>query len=388
LHGSEKTIHAGTFLVHSAVLFLTTCFGLSSMFIPGLYVISAMCSAWVPEYLVYPVMFTLPYMVIQPLMMGILQVFVPLTGRMGPDVPAEIIISVIVWLCVQLMIVPFLPLLFRLHATHRARPIKTLCLILTLTSVLVLIWLVPRNSWSTPKRLTLMHHYDMETEKSSLHLLKQDSTPYPKQVVESINSILKSSPMENVDSQVRYNALQSMYPLNEVAHSLVWDTSKMQGKFWVNDDVILSTAKSYVTSYAPRVKQIRIQKFSNGTKSVMVPCAMNAHNMFTVIAFSANITSASVPMRTGKYGRYYIRQSSGGLASIDWETSAQEDILNLPQDCDVTMWMPAGDSVTLDLAASSKYMGSRNYLIKRIMGLMPEEVDVFSVDAIHRRVQV
>ncbi|KAJ3368100.1 hypothetical protein GGF31_006807 [Allomyces arbusculus] len=380
--GGELMARKSALLLGTIIMVIMAVVGLSSTLIPAVYVMSHLLASLYPP-LYYHIAAILPIFIVHPFLIGANNLLVPLTGRMGYDAPTDVIISVVVWLGTVLYFAPMLPLLYRMPLWWQ----NFVSRFGVGVSMLFFMLLAARSPFTpdTPKRALLLHYYYPQTGVAHLHYIRADPSAYSKDAVEAIASVLGSEPEVDMPLDERFQALQALYPLNEVAHSLHWDTSHLQGKFWVNDDEHLAGAETYAAAYAPRVDGIVVVDHAhNNSRTITIPCAMNAHNAFTVFEIQAEIVDSSAPVVPGRFGSYYVRHVAGGSAHADPEADGLVGKAPYePRACDFRMTVAGRDPVPIRVVGNSKFMGSRNYYLRRILPLMPNNTAVWAMDAIH-----
>lgn len=132
---------------------------------------------------------------IQPMLFGseaywsVLEIFVPLTGRLGNESPAENIIAIIVTL-LTFMSWPLMPAYI---ATLSARTKKRAMLILSLAAALAIATLSMRNVWDAahPRRLFVQYMYNVSDSTTSLHFASADPAPDFRSYLDGIASRLE-----------------------------------------------------------------------------------------------------------------------------------------------------------------------------------------------------
>lgn len=97
-----------------------------------------------------------------------LDIFTPLTGRMGKDAPSEFIIATLSVAVAFVMAPPIVPLFHRLP---RRNQLQILIILGVIQTVTVLFMISP--AWSPydsmhPKRIALQYHYNVSPTKSNV----------------------------------------------------------------------------------------------------------------------------------------------------------------------------------------------------------------------------
>ncbi|GAA5957518.1 hypothetical protein JCM3765_001166 [Sporobolomyces pararoseus] len=133
---------------------------------------------------------------------GFLDLFVPLTGRLGADAPVDFIIATLTSAVGFLIIPMFLPFIHRFGASFTAR----LLVLLTFTTVLSLSFFT-RSNWSPydsqhPKRIFVLFMENTSTVPSEfhLHVASIDGNPFLDLVKTSTQGLIPIVPLDPVAS--------------------------------------------------------------------------------------------------------------------------------------------------------------------------------------------
>ena len=227
---------------------------------------------------------------------SVLEIFVPLTGRLGIDSPAENIIAIIV--CVlTFMSWPMLPTyIATLTRTSKLRMLFT-------SSIAMLAAIGVLSSWPVwdaahPRRMFVQYLYNVTDSTTSLHFANADPAPGFNQYIEEIRQKLDLGPIEENQMDEWISDWDTIYPFSQFLNSYkiqldgVQDqsdavknlqvTGKVLGRVDVGEDDVVSVE---ITVDHPGL-------------------------IWTVISFDAELASWDLPMPEPDSKRHHVRQVS------------------------------------------------------------------------------
>ncbi|ORZ39964.1 hypothetical protein BCR44DRAFT_1496160 [Catenaria anguillulae PL171] len=353
---AENAMRKGLLFLLTVTMCVMIVLKLQTAFVFAILVGSHLVALLLPASIFYHVSMTLPILVVQPLLIGAINTFVPLTGRMGPWIPAECSGG---WLS------------------------RTTTFLLMMGG---LIWFnffaaAPRNTIITPKRMVLLHTFDADSHQANLHLIKADTAPYPRDAVQAVINTVGTLPALE-DQEMSRDELF-------VAHqALAAETEGEEAK---------PATSHYGKAFAPRLRGIKaVTHAHNNSRTITIPCRMNEHNHVTVFRFTADVASASAPIKPhGRSGSYFIRQSVGGyggaaekVAEAGHDLEDKADAVYEPAGCDFSMVVQGTEPLEIHAAAMTPHMGETNVIMKKLLPLFSNATDVMAVDAVHRTIVV
>ncbi|KAJ3517001.1 hypothetical protein NLJ89_g779 [Agrocybe chaxingu] len=242
----------------------------------------------------------LPLLTGTMLIIGVVEVFVPLTGRMGADAPAENIIAVIVSSLGAISLPLVLPLTHRFG--HRALLKGVIFMTMaTAASIALYAMRVPFDKMHQ-KRLFILHMENITTSEQHLHLAAADGAPGFDTLVEDI--VHEFGTTEHAPAPVHMNGYNSdwdsLYPfsafLSPYKVPLAVDPSYVSP--WVNGQSFLVTGTDHGESLIP------------GTRNLTVTIS-HPGLIWTTIAFDAHVLQWSLDDNPpDEYARHHIKEAS------------------------------------------------------------------------------
>lgn len=256
---------------------------------------------------------------------SVLEIFVPLTGRIGIESPAENIIAIIAtW--ITFMSWPLLPAY--LATLSRQIKVQALYLMIAATAIGVFI-LSLRDVWDSahPRRLFVQYLYNVTDSSTSLHLASADPAPKFMGYLEDIATRLDLGIVQENQMTEWLSDWDTIYPFSQFLNSY-------------RIDLPTPTFQTLPDSYFdPEVtgSALTTQTHENGTREVAV--TIDCHHpglIWTVISFDAHIKSWDLPMPDSGYQRHHIKQVSTHGSSPRHSLSMQ---LYLPHDHEPSLWV-------------------------------------------------
>ncbi|GAA5994045.1 hypothetical protein JCM5350_000059 [Sporobolomyces pararoseus] len=249
---------------------------------------------------------------------GFLDLFVPLTGRLGADAPVDFIIATLTSAVGFLIIPMFLPFIHRFGASFTAR----LLVLLTLTTVLSLSFFT-RSSWSPydsqhPKRIFVLHMENTSTTPSEfhLHVASIDGNPFLDLVKTSTEGLI---PLGKVPEPTIASDL-----------SVDWDVIYPIGQFLTTYKVPLHPVPSdYVSTWSENFKVV-VEKSSLDVVNMRRSLDLVLEHrgvIWPVIAFEADVVSWDLP-KSPERGliRHHVKSvSSYGIDKFPLSLTIQLD---------------------------------------------------------------
>ncbi|EAU90683.2 hypothetical protein CC1G_03952 [Coprinopsis cinerea okayama7 len=251
-----------------------------------------------------------------------LEVFVPLTGRMGADAPSDNLIATLVALLGAPALPLLLPLSHRFGKTALTRGVLV-CSILVVASVAVFVRREPFDEMHQ-KRLFVIH---MENH---LHLAAADGAPGLPELVSRIvdefgvSTASSSSTNHNTTtdqnntSQANDNAVPapSAIAVTMNDHNSDWDSLYPFSQFLTPYKVPLPVAKEYNSPWLGGKKEFKISAvddttdFVHGTRSLSVKIE-HPGLIWTAIAFDAHVLSWSLDQNPpNEFARHHVKEAS------------------------------------------------------------------------------
>ncbi|THU88630.1 hypothetical protein K435DRAFT_866100 [Dendrothele bispora CBS 962.96] len=241
-------------------------------------------------------------------MLPVLEVFVPLTGRMGADVPADNLISTIVAAISALAVPLFLPFV---HRFGRSTLVKAVILF-GIASVVPLAIFAVREPFDEmhQKRLFVLRTENITTGEHHLHLSTSDGAPGFQALVHEIAKEFGSGPEESENPE----ALPE--PIVMDRYNSDWDPMFPFSLFLTPYKVPLTMDIGYTSPWtAPGTKfsitaEEDLVDLSTGTRSLKLR-VYHPGLIWTVIAFDAHVLKWNLDDNPpNEYTRHHVKEAS------------------------------------------------------------------------------
>ncbi|KAF9577743.1 hypothetical protein BGW38_006850 [Lunasporangiospora selenospora] len=249
---------------------------------------------------------------------SLLDMFIPLTGRIGVDAPVDHIVAVMSGF-VTFVFCP--PLLAFTHRFGRAVLKKMILALLTWHLIAILISSATLNPYDEfhPKRVFVQHLRNMTSGDSVLYLAHADPGPFYEPYVTEVESMFGTVAKFRTSSQYPsdWNAI---YPFNQFLESYVLDTTGYVRRQTRNQTIAESTAP--LTELIHGAPKVRAEKVSfdprTGLRRLTVQCT-HPDYIWTVASFNAHLASWSLgSSEPFPYLTRYVIRHVGGHASDGW----------------------------------------------------------------------
>ncbi|KAF8315143.1 hypothetical protein DL93DRAFT_2166855 [Clavulina sp. PMI_390] len=231
---------------------------------------------------------------------SLLDVFVPLTGRMGEEAPAEHIVATIVSIVVFLSVPSSLSLAHQLSKKHLRRVLQAIFLLTISVAAIFASGIIPTFDELHPRRLFVLHSENIFTGDRSLHFAVADSAPEFHALAE----------------EMRANFGESGAPLNSVVmndRNADWDILYPFSQFLTPYDLKLpSPEPTYTSEWTGFVLQTTndVWHRSNNTRTLTITID-HPGLIWTVMAFDAHVLAWSLDNNPlTHYARHHIKEAS------------------------------------------------------------------------------
>ncbi|KIL62086.1 hypothetical protein M378DRAFT_166083 [Amanita muscaria Koide BX008] len=303
----EHTILTSLLLVDSASAFVLQSVGIGSavfFFILALPLFVALSLnpifAWGKgriSLMTYAIGYPLPMLTTMMLMLPVTEFFVPLTGRIGAEVPADNIIATIVSV-LGLKTVSFaLPFAHRFGRKSLGRAVA----LFSVFTILVMAIFAMRAPFDAmhQKRLFFIHSKNITSQERCLHISGADSAPGLEDIVNEVShKFVKSEKPALIEMSDDNPDWASLYPFSSflTAYKILLPSSSQDVSSWT--DKFIVTAEN------------DIRHVENGTRSLTIK-VYHPGLIWTVIAFDAHVLKWSLDdFPPDEYARHHIREAS------------------------------------------------------------------------------
>ncbi|KAF9565623.1 hypothetical protein EC968_004055 [Mortierella alpina] len=249
---------------------------------------------------------------------SLLDIFIPLTGRIGVDAPVDSIVAVLTgFIC--FVFCP--PILAFTHRFGRA-VLKKLILALLIAHLVILlisaIFVAPYDELH-PKRVFVQHLRNMTSGESILYVAHADAGPLGRYVsqVESLFET-KAQFKSGAENPGDWN---SIYPFSQFLDSFVLDTTPYI-KAQTKNQTIAQTLQP-LTDFVQEAPQLMAENVSydpeTGTRKLTVLCT-HPHYIWTVASFDTELVSWSLSSSSEPFPHrsHYVIRHVGGYVSDGW----------------------------------------------------------------------
>ncbi|CAO3631472.1 unnamed protein product [Mucor hiemalis] len=246
---------------------------------------------------------------------ALVDIFVPLTGRMGVDTPVDFIVAFIYGMIVFMVSLPSVAHVHRFGKKVLKKVLILLLLAQTAILAAVLIGGGSYNGWAFPydelhpKRLFIQQLKNLTSGEISVGLAQADHGPYIQTVVDSLSLELEVEP-EIRGASSNMNDWDSIYPFSAFLGGYKFDVEPYIRKHAtsINSDLFESLSGPF-----PEVK-IHNDRYDadTGVRSFSIVCLAPSYT-WTVIAFDGHVVDWSIadesPLSTSSH--YVVRHVSG-----------------------------------------------------------------------------
>ncbi|KAI9261247.1 hypothetical protein EDC94DRAFT_562078 [Helicostylum pulchrum] len=247
---------------------------------------------------------------------ALIDIFVPLTGRMGVDTPVDLIVAIIYGMIVFMLTLPYIAHVHRFGAKTMKKLIVLLLLAQTAVLVAVYVGGGSYGSWAFPydelhpKRLFVQQLKNLTSGQVTVGVAQADHGPYIQTVVESLESELgieaevrgASNNMNDWDSIYPFSAFLGGYRFNVEPYIRQHSNNQVGDKLLDSMTGPFPEVKIHNDSYNPET----------GIRSFSILCLSPTYT-WTVIAFDGLVVDWSIadeePLDISSH--YVVRHVSG-----------------------------------------------------------------------------
>ncbi|KAH9479296.1 Putative endoplasmic reticulum metallopeptidase 1 [Psilocybe cubensis] len=234
------------------------------------------------------------------LMFGVVEVFVPLTGRMGADAPADNIVAIIVSSLGALAFPLTLPFAHRFGKRTLYKGVVFMSMVTTL-SIAYYATLEPFDEMHQ-KRLFIIRSENITTHEHYLHIAAADGAPGFESLVEAITKEFGGAGVQSVPVVMDdYNSdWDSLYPFSAflAPYKLPLTVDADYVSPWVNEKQFTVTSVIHNENSIPGTRNITVHVSHPGL-------------IWTAIAFDAHVLKWSLDNNPpDEYARHHIKEGS------------------------------------------------------------------------------
>ncbi|KAG0278782.1 hypothetical protein BGZ95_003180 [Linnemannia exigua] len=248
----------------------------------------------------------------------LIDVLVPLTGRMGPSTPVDHLVAGLVGLVAFLVCPSFLAFAHRFGRPILLKAITILLLVQIPITLFSLVALTPYNHMH-PKRMFIQHLRNTTSGETAVYLAHADqgaiydSYIAPLEQLLGVKAVYKTSKEDKDD-------WNSVFPISEFIDSYVIDTTPFIRSQTTNKTIAESTAP--LTDLIKNPPRLTAENISydptTGLRKVTLLCTFPDH-IWTVITFDALLKGWSLSSKVPSPDQFhYVIRNAGGYGTDGW----------------------------------------------------------------------
>ncbi|KAF9897328.1 hypothetical protein BX616_005796, partial [Lobosporangium transversale] len=271
------------------------------------------------DYMTYFVASLLPTAYFSFVCFSLLDIFIPLTGRIGVDAPVDNIVAVLTGFIIFVFCPPIMAFTHRFGASM-LRKMIVLLLVAHLAILLITSMFISPYNELHPKRVFAQHLKNLTSGESMMYIAHADPGPFYDPYVTELEEMFSTkavfrSPNNNPGD---WNAI---YPFNQFLESYVIDTTPYI-KTQTQNKTIANTDRP-LTDFVHQAPQLIAEKVSydpkTGHRRLTVLCT-HPNYIWTVASFDTHLVSWSLSSSDPfPYHSHYVIRHVGGHVSDGWK---------------------------------------------------------------------
>ncbi|KAI8997490.1 hypothetical protein BDB01DRAFT_840777 [Pilobolus umbonatus] len=252
---------------------------------------------------------------------ALVDIFVPLTGRMGVDTPVDIIVGIIYGMIVYMTSLPTVAFVHRFGKKTLKKIIVLLLILQAAVLVAVYVGGATTTGWAFPfdelhpKRLFIQQLKNLTSGEISLGVAQADRGPYIDIIVESIQKEFEVEPEVRNAAQGNMNDWDSIYPFSAFLGGYRFNMEPYIRKN-INIDESVRSDFDLVNALTGPFPEMKLHNDSydpeTGIRSFSIICLAPTYT-WTVIAFDAQVVDWSIQdeQPLAESSHYVVRHVSG-----------------------------------------------------------------------------
>jgi len=275
------------------------------------------------EYATYFVITTMPTAYFSFVMYSLLDMFIPLTGRIGVDAPVDNIVAVMSGFVAFVFCPPLLAFSHRFGRSVLKRIIFGL-LALHIVTVLISSAVMYPYDELHPKRVFVQHLRNMTSGESVLYLAHADPGPFYEPYVTEVQTMFKSEALFR-SASANPSDWNAIYPFNQFLESYVLDTTGYIRSQTNNRTIAESTRPlTDLIKDAPKLIAENVKYDpKTGLRRLTVLCT-HPNYIWTVASFDTHLASWSLGSSDPfPYSTHYVIRHVGGHVSDSWRVDLE-----------------------------------------------------------------
>ncbi|KAF9902529.1 hypothetical protein EC991_004821 [Linnemannia zychae] len=261
----------------------------------------------------------------------LIDVLVPLTGRMGPSTPVDHLVAGLVGL-VSFLICP--PILAFAHRFGRPILLKLITILLIAQIPIIFFSLVALNPYDHmhPKRMFIQHLRNTTSGETAVYLAHADQGAIYHSYIAPVEQLLGAKAIYKTSKEDK-DDWNSVFPISEFIDSFVIDTTPFIRSQTANKTIAESTEP--LTTLIKNPPRLTAENISynplTGVRKMTLLCSFPDH-IWTVITFDALLTNWSLSSKVPSPDHFhYVIRNAGGYGTDGWRLDL-EYVTEKPED--------------------------------------------------------
>ncbi|KAG0286361.1 hypothetical protein BGZ96_009520, partial [Linnemannia gamsii] len=337
---NELSIFSGLQIIFTGALGLATYFGIASNFILAMYSFSITVALIynctrvgvqkrvgeqageveinAVDFVSYLVASILPTTYFASAAYSLIDIFVPLTGRMGPSTPVDHIVAGLVGFVVFFICPPLLAFAHRFGRPVLLKLITALLVVQVPLFLYTLVVLTPYDHMH-PKRMFVQHLRNTTSGETAVFLAHADRGAIHDSYICCLEDMLGAKAVYKTSKEDK-DDWNSVFPISEFIDSFVIDTTPYIRTETTNKTIAESSAPlTNLIKNAPRlIAENESYDPATGLRKMTLLCSFPDH-IWTVITFDAQLKSwtlSSAPPSPDRF--HYVIRNAGGYGTGGW----------------------------------------------------------------------
>ncbi|KAG0245690.1 hypothetical protein B0O80DRAFT_447867 [Mortierella sp. GBAus27b] len=251
-------------------------------------------------------------------MYSLLDIMIPLTGRLGTEVPVDTIVALVTGLGVFCSCPPILAYVHRFGQPLLKRVIVGLLVIQAFTLLYSTTFLQPFDRLH-PKRIFAQHLRNTTSGETLVYVAHADNAPVYENYVHLLEDLFQTKAVfkSGKDDQGDWNAI---YPFSQFLDSYILDTTPYIRSQTKNQTI--ATSSNPLTDLIHEAPKLVAENISynpdTGLRRLTVLC-IHPNYILTVVGFDAQLTSWSLSSDIPSHDHFhYVIRSAGGYRTDGW----------------------------------------------------------------------
>lgn len=270
------------------------------------------------DFVTYLVAMALPTTYFASVAYSLIDILVPLTGRMGPSTPVDHIVAGLVGLVVFFVCPPLLAFAHRFGRPVLLTLIVTMLIAQIPLFLYTLLVLTPYDHMH-PKRMFVQHLRNTTSGETAVFLAHADQGAIYDNYIAHLEDMFGTKALYKTSKEDK-DDWNSVFPISEFIDSFVIDTTPYIRSQTTNRTIAESTAPlTDLIKNAPRLAAENVSYDpTTGFRKMTLLCSFPDH-IWTVITFDAQLKSWSLSSAPPSPDRFhYVIRNAGGYGTDGW----------------------------------------------------------------------